>query len=84
MLHICPRPEGGGHFIWQALYLSEPDLPLEVLDVGLLVEGDLRHVAEEAPQLQAAQLHRRVQVQRGRVEVTAEVVATDLGNGDTE
>ena len=78
MQNICQRPKGVT-FIWQALYLSEADLPLEVLDVGLLVEGDLRHVAEEAPQLQAAQLHRRIQVQRGGVKVPPEVVASDLG-----
>ena len=62
------------------IYLIEPDLPLQVLDVGLLVEGDVGHVLEEAAQLQAAQMHGHLHVQGGGdgVEVSPEVVGTDL------
>ena len=54
----------------------QSDLLLKVLKVGLLVERDLRHVAEVSPDLDAAKLEGRVQVQR--LKVLLQVVAANL------
>lgn len=51
-------------------------LLFEVFKVGFLVEGDLRHVLEEPPDLDAAELDGRVQVQG--LKVLLKVVVSHL------
>ena len=47
--------------------LVEAHLLLQILKVGLLVQRNLGHVLEVAPDLDAAELDGRVQVQRFKV-----------------
>ena len=56
--------------------LVQAHLLLEVFKVGLFVQGYLGHVAEEPPDLDAAQLDGRVEVEG--LKVLLEIVVADL------
>jgi hypothetical protein len=54
----------------------ESDLFLEIFEIGFFVERDMSHVPEVSPDLDAAQLDRRLKLQR--LELLLQVIATDL------
>jgi hypothetical protein len=54
----------------------QSDLFLEIFEIGFFVERDVSHVPEVSPDLDAAQLDRRLKLQR--LELLLQVIATDL------